>query len=499
MNVRWQQVWITLAGVVLAVWAGWQVAEGSYGGPALLAFGAALLVLAKWRVRPETALVGAALSGYIIGNRGFAQLMLFPGLPSFVAELALAGALALVLARGALERRLPVKRDLFNLTMAAWLVIGGIRLMIDLRAQGWWALRDSAVVYYALYFFVGQELGSEPAARRQLLGVLTWSLALLAPVFALSLAFPWFFLTRLVVQGIPVFLYKDDLVATMLAGGVFWFAHRAAGGKTLPGRVAAGVALAAALAGAFFPLTRAAMAGLAVAAAWQALGRRWRELWTAAAVLAALAAASLGGELAAGRPPEQTDVYRVAEYARSVFDLNAGGDYRSYPSAGNMKGRPDDNNQFRLVWWRTVAQDTLREHPFFGAGFGYDLAGRFVEEYGLEADPDFNARSPHSIVFTMFGRMGFVGLALVAALGVLMVRRTWTAARRDGEELALWCFCWVVFISACFGVVLEGPMGAVVFWTVLGLANASVPAGSLAAAEKAPVPAEALHAAVEKV
>jgi CHASE3 domain sensor protein len=31
----------------------------------------------------------------------------------------------------------------------------------------------------------------------------------------------------------------------------------------------------------------------------------------------------------------------------------------------------------------------------------------------------------------------------------------------------------VILVSACFGVVLEGPMGAVVFWTILGLASAT--------------------------
>jgi hypothetical protein len=31
---------------------------------------------------------------------------------------------------------------------------------------------------------------------------------------------------------------------------------------------------------------------------------------------------------------------------------------------------------------------------------------------------------------------------------------------------------WAIFGSACFGVVLEGPMGAIVFWTLLGVANA---------------------------
>ncbi|HTQ31495.1 MAG TPA: O-antigen ligase family protein [Opitutaceae bacterium] len=498
-NLRLQRMLIASVAALAAVWAGWQVAEGSYGGPALLAFVAALLVLAKWRVRPETALAGAALFGYIIGNRGFAQLMLVPGLPSFVAELALGGVLALILARGALERRWPARRDALNAVVTAWLVIGGARLMVDLRAQGWWALRDSAVIYYALYFFVGQELGSEPTARRQLLGVLAWSLALLAPVFALSVAFPWFFLTHLIVQGVPMLMYKDDLVATMLAGGVFWFACKTTEGKDLPRRAASGAALTGALAGAFFPLTRAAMAGLAMAAVWQALGRRWRELGTVAIMLAVLAAATFGGELLARRPLEQTEVYRVAEYARSILDLDANGAEHSYPSAGNTKGRPDDNNQFRLVWWKTIASDTLREHPFFGAGFGYDLADRFVEAYGLEADTDFNVRSPHSIVFTMFGRMGFVGLALLAALGACMAWRTWKAAHRAGEELGLWCFCWVVFISACFGVVLEGPMGAVVFWTVLGLASTAGAAKPLAGAEKTAAPEEALHAAEEKV
>jgi hypothetical protein len=31
----------------------------------------------------------------------------------------------------------------------------------------------------------------------------------------------------------------------------------------------------------------------------------------------------------------------------------------------------------------------------------------------------------------------------------------------------------VLLVAACFGVVLEGPMGAAVFWTILGLASAT--------------------------
>jgi hypothetical protein len=40
------------------------------------------------------------------------------------------------------------------------------------------------------------------------------------------------------------------------------------------------------------------------------------------------------------------------------------------------------------------------------------------------------------------------------------------------EALGWFSVAWVIFISALFGVVLEGPMGAVVFWISLGMGNA---------------------------
>jgi hypothetical protein len=41
----------------------------------------------------------------------------------------------------------------------------------------------------------------------------------------------------------------------------------------------------------------------------------------------------------------------------------------------------------------------------------------------------------------------------------------------DPDSMGLASITAVVWTSACFGIVLEGPMGAVIFWTVLGLAN----------------------------
>ena len=73
----------------------------------------------------------------------------------------------------------------------------------------------------------------------------------------------------------------------------------------------------------------------------------------------------------------------------------------------------------------------------------------------------------------VIGRMGLLGLAAWVAVSASLFALAWRTLRRgDPDQMGLVSVALSVFLSACFGVVLEGPMGAVVFWTVLGLANA---------------------------
>jgi O-antigen ligase len=118
----------------------------------------------------------------------------------------------------------------------------------------------------------------------------------------------------------------------------------------------------------------------------------------------------------------------------------------------------------------------MAENPAFGLGFGHDLARAFLREYNPEMAEDFTARSPHSIVVSAIGRMGAVGLVALGALIALFAARTWQAVRHPATPrvtLGLWACVWTILISACFGVVLEGPMGAVVFWSLLGILSSS--------------------------
>jgi O-antigen ligase len=117
----------------------------------------------------------------------------------------------------------------------------------------------------------------------------------------------------------------------------------------------------------------------------------------------------------------------------------------------------------------------MSENPVFGLGFGHDLARDFLMEYNPEIE-DFTARSPHSIVVSTIGRMGLAGLVAFLVFAGVLVVRTWRTFRSPDItrlQLGLWAAVWVILVSACFGVVLEGPMGAVVFWILLGMANAA--------------------------
>src|SRR5262249_43296847 len=90
---------------------------------------------------------------------------------------------------------------------------------------------------------------------------------------------------------------------------------------------------------------------------------------------------------------------------------------------------------------------------------------------------EFDTRSPHSIILTIYGRMGIIGILLFALVVFYILRSSLrcAAAIRRGKapalDIALWCGLVAILITSCFGVMLEGPMAAIVFWSLLGMAS----------------------------
>ena len=473
MNPRLRLILFVALGAVLGVLIGVDIADESYGLATLVALACCWAIIERTSDSPPDAwLLAAAIAGYVIGNRGFAQLQPTAQIPLLPAEAVLLVAVPGLVARMALKRTSGFRSDFLNYSILVWVVVGSARLPLDMSRFGIIALRDFAMVYYAAFFFIGQAFGAQGASARMLRNSLTIAFVGLLPAVVVNELAPDFLLTTFTFRGIPVIFHKSDLIATSLAGGFFWLWTRM---EKFNNRLWLVPAAASLLLIGIIASPRAAMAGVGLTTILWLLNGRWR---IAAAQLGIISAASIvvlavlgfsGKDLRTSAP------YSAFEHAISIFDPQGTGNYINAES-----GDPGGNNRFRLIWWRDVVDETLSTNPAFGLGFGSDLASRFLADYDLLSDENFSARSPHSMIVTVFGRMGIVGFLAWLAVAAAIATLVWRLFRRgqpDGIGLA--CVVCVTWISACVGVVLESPMGAIVFWTALGLANSILHEGKL--------------------
>lgn len=455
---------MTIAGIA-AVWLGWNVAEAAYFWP-MLAFSVtmAAILVRLIRLPLDVVALGLVVFGYIVGNRGFAQLMPVPGIPLLPAEAVLLVAGGWWLVSTAHERRLPWNEDPMNRLILLWIILGTARLAFDVRPYGFLALRDYAMVYYAAFFFIAQRIARAEGARRFLVGATLVASILVLPGMLLTEAFPIFFYTQLTVHGVPLIYYKGDLGGMFVGvGSLLLFFVAPARQRYWAWPVSAVLFLFVAAGG-----NRAAMLGLVCSALILLFARRWQFAALQGATLAVALAVTVTLAVVFNNTWAENKLHGVTDRLYSLVDLRGTANYESEDSSN--KG---DNNRYRLLWWKNVLVDTWEGNPVFGLGFGHDLAKSFAQEYNPEGSEEFGVRSPHSIFLSVFGRLGLVGLSVWVAFCVVLGRETWRALHQetDGVQWALWCSLWVILIGSSLGVVLEGPMGAVPFWTLLGLAH----------------------------
>ncbi len=134
----------------------------------------------------------------------------------------------------------------------------------------------------------------------------------------------------------------------------------------------------------------------------------------------------------------------------------------------------------RLQRWKMIADDTAFGDLFWtGHGFGLNLA----DHYGFNVDEEGSLRSPNNGTMTVLARLGVPGLALWVLLHgwwVTLMLQAWWRARRARQDTwsAVFAFglcLWVaLMVNASFGVYLEGSMGGIWLWTVVGAGLAAV-------------------------
>ncbi|KAF0094677.1 MAG: O-antigen polymerase [Puniceicoccaceae bacterium 5H] len=467
MDGRWRRIWTGVALLLGGGFLGVQVATGGWLWALGLPLGVGLYALQRARPVSLEALVFAVLVfGYLVGNRGFAQLNL-GGI--FVGEIALVLLALLGLRSMAQARALPYRFDTVGIGILLFMVVGCARLLLgDLQQYGFLALRDFALVYYSGFYFLCQPVARHGESRRCVEIALVAGCLVLIPGYLLFTQFRDFFTGEFRVAGIPLIYYKGDLVACYFGGAFFLYYHYYRRSRQVVWLLLGLVSCLLML----HTTNRAAIPGFVFCLLLLYLAGERKAPWLTAGGTLLLAIPAVWLSFAAADDYRQTRAWSVYEHTLSLVDVD--GDFHYANREARSSG---SNNRFRLVWWQTVVRETTAQAPLTGLGFGYNLSAAFVETYYDNEIDHFTARSPHSVILTVYGRMGLLGLTAFGVILWGLLRGTWRTlrwSRREGRlhpALRYWCWCWMVLSGAAFGVVLEGPMGAILFWSLLAFAT----------------------------
>ncbi len=328
------------------------------------------------------------------------------------------------------------------------------------------ALRDSAVWYYALFYFVGLVIASNRdeaslfASRWKLFFILSvlWGIPELLSKGRLSMLGP-------ILPGSRSALLfgssGSELVQNVGLGCLLLLNVRSRAASRIPGSIRILLVLAGMVAfsqwggrGSRISVLLAFIVLLAVNLRQPSSGKR---LYRRVGVVVLLGMAGLAGALAYGVdliPALHLDRLREA-----------------------VPGQIEGTAEWRSEWWSGIYRAVMEQNPAFGLGFGdplteYNPFLQYLDESALVL------RSPHNFNVTIFARMGLVGSLLwsgILLLGVFLP--LWRAVtprgpKASGEALhrGFWVAAIVAaWVNASFGVLMEGPVMAIPFWLILGM------------------------------
>lgn len=469
----WRALIVVVPGLLLAMWLATETGEGDLSVPLYFLIGAAVLVGVKIftkRIRLEALILGVLLFGYIVGQSGFGHFSFSQSKGIYLGEIGLMVCLGALFMRRAFTRDRMIPSNNLAWAICAFVGIGGIRFLYDLRnsVEPVVVTRDFATVYYAAFYFITFSICRHVGSRLFLHRMLT--VALICAIFVSGLFFtvPSIF-NYLMVHGRPFIEPRADLTGSFMGFACICFYLNSL--KTHPiGWTTLSFAAFVAL---LLPLSRATFLGFAAAVIILMLSGQAKFLLRMAVFCVVGIMILTPIVLAVKKTGEETYVTRLRDKILSIVEPF--GSKREFKS--EVGDAATGNNEFRAAWWKSVIDETNDKSPLVGLGFGYDLAKRFLIGYKAVNQYEFDTRSPHSIILTIYGRMGLLGLLSFSIVVFYILRSSLrcAAAIRRGKtppiDIALWCGVVAIFVTSCFGVMLEGPMAAIVFWSLLGMAS----------------------------
>src|SRR5262245_55531552 len=411
------------------------------------------------------AVLGLALVGYATLGKSFAYL----GLPPlYVGEFVLlVGLTALIGSRAPLVAMcVGLPCQLLALLMG-WVML---RTIPYIGEHGLDALRDSVIVTYGLLGLIMiAVLIEDPRRLPRVVSAYGRFAAAGIPVMVALASMAVAFkeqLPDLPGLGVPILHFRPGDFGAHLGGAMVFMLL----GLGYASRFWIAIALVGAVLAA--SQNRGGMLAMVVPVAIAAVvSGRWRMLakaFGAGAALLALAYVRDAGMADLGARGRSVSVHQLVDNLASVF--------------GTSDNMLDGTKRWRLAWWDTIADYTVRGDYFWtGKGFGINLAEAdgFVVGDNPGAPP---LRSPHSAHMTILARAGVPGLWL---WGALLMSWAWVLAasylrarlRRDEGWSSLFlfvgCYTLAILLSASVDVALEGHILGFWFWALFGVGVAA--------------------------
>lgn len=414
--------------------------SGTIGQLALLSAGLIRLLMPGGRLGPLTVhkvLLFVLVLGLGISKRSFSysfdwNLHIGP-VPVFLPELLMVMMLCVCLGRGLVSGRLGLRTTPLNLLIAAYLGYGAIHCLTGFPQYGIWAVRDFAVVYYALFYFLLVNAIQTREDLRQLAIVLFVA-------FAVGFSLESIMYPLLGIICALVVVYWPDLRSRWVWAGVIvailisWFVDY------IPRSPLMGVLAVVAAArwwGRGFPDTRHV--------------RVFVRFSVCAGCVAVLYLVS----------NSQDEL--VANITR-----NAGREFGRYEIGDQVVF-----GGWRQIVWQRYAELAMQK-PLFGWGLGYYPP---VEQVNPNVFQTKILIHPHNSFVTVLFKMGLLGFLLMVAIQVAFYRQSLAFLREDAATdirrpmivvLSAHAF---MFIFASFNVVLENSYYGIWFWLILGCSS----------------------------
>ena len=399
------------------------------------------------------------LLGYMFLGKGFAYLHIPVGFPFYVGEIVL----SLGLLAAALRPRMLFRRAFHTLPVKLYVLF-----FVDVLGEyGIDSMRDAALYYYGLFMILVFELVLGKGRLER--AIRAYGRAAAVFIIWIPVALLLFYFTRPLLPlvpgtDVPLLVYKGGDMLVHAAGAMtFALLVKTTLDKSREWSIL--LYFSPALA-AMLLVNRGGLVSFACALGVAFVLGRGRSLWRPLLAVTSVALLLLIIDPRVKvRRNKEISIEATVESVRSIF-VDAG--YR------------EGTKQWRLSWWSQIVDETFSGRYFWkGKGFGTNLA----DVHGFQVVREGSKlRSPHNVHMTVLARMGVPGFLLWVLLqGALAWRfySSWRRARDAGNEylrgILAWVLCyWVAFIvNSSFDVYLEGPQGAIWFWSVMGLGLAT--------------------------